>query len=558
MSMLTDVVDRSAPAPLPSPDGARLQTLTPPRAAEWSQLGVDRKLRYLERLRDDTERLCEAWAAIGNELRQIPDSDSATDGLSATGWLCGPTFLAASLAGYLQSYRSCAVRGSLPALRSRRRPHTGRQTLEAFPRNLWDSFAWPSLRGEIWLGADGSYERRSPLVARSLGVALVFCAGNFEAPVDVLYQLFGLGHAVVLAPSPVNAAIVPIYEDLFASLIDGGYLRIAPSDLETKRSLLGSAAVDEVMLTGSVLTYNRIVWGSDTPGAGPRRLTKPITAELGDTSPYIIVPGCWSSSDVAHHARQLAAAKLWNAGHSCGSPQILVTSRHWKQRQQFLEQLQRQLSILPKPPSYFAGADARCAMLARDERNARPVPASSPRASATWLIPDAGRASNTFRQEAFGPLLAEACLDAADPVAFLEEATAFCNDQLTGCLSATLVIDSQTRAMAEAAFERALDRLEYGALGVNVFGLLVNAIPQLGWGAHARGSSKDMRSGCGRLAGTDLIHGEEKSVLLSPFRALAHFQPLERKMKRVAPALMRQSLRPGFRRCFDLLRAAVG
>ncbi len=36
---------------------------------------------------------------------------------------------------------------------------------------------------------------------------------------------------------------------------------------------------------------------------GKPALSKPVTGELGCTTPYIIVPGAWSRGDLEYHAR---------------------------------------------------------------------------------------------------------------------------------------------------------------------------------------------------------------------------------------------------------------
>ncbi len=70
---------------------------------------------------------------------------------------------------------------------------------------------------------------------------------------------------------------------------------------------------------------NQLDLTSPTPSTqreGPTRLppSKHITAELGNVTPYIVVPGgdvAWSQSDIEYHASTVATALAHNAGHNC-------------------------------------------------------------------------------------------------------------------------------------------------------------------------------------------------------------------------------------------------
>ena len=61
-------------------------------------------------------------------------------------------------------------------------------------------------------------------------------------------------------------------------------------------------AVDDVHITGSVRTHEVIVWGADPVERERRKaindplLKKPITSELGNVTPWIIVPGPYSEA----------------------------------------------------------------------------------------------------------------------------------------------------------------------------------------------------------------------------------------------------------------------
>lgn len=61
-------------------------------------------------------------------------------------------------------------------------------------------------------------------------------------------------------------------------------------------------------MTGNAATYNAVVWGNATPPSDhedEKRNDKEITAELGNVTPYIVVPGKWSEADLKYQAENI-------------------------------------------------------------------------------------------------------------------------------------------------------------------------------------------------------------------------------------------------------------
>lgn len=56
--------------------------------------------------------------------------------------------------------------------------------------------------------------------------------------------------------------------------------------------------------------------------SGQPPLKKEVTAELGNVTPYVIVPGPWSDSDIAYHAANVAAGLAQNNGHNCLAAEV--------------------------------------------------------------------------------------------------------------------------------------------------------------------------------------------------------------------------------------------
>jgi hypothetical protein len=126
-----------------------------------------------------------------------------------------------------------------------------------------------------------------------------------------------------------------------------------------------------------------------------------------------------------------------------------------------------------------------------------------------------------FNVESFCGECAETALAAPSTAAFVDAATAFCNDVVWGTLSATILVSPSTlkdRAVAEAV-ERAVADLRYGSIGVNVWHALAFAIGTTTWGAYPGHRRTDIGSGSGVVGNAALFDRPDKSVVRGPFRS---------------------------------------
>ena len=128
--------------------------------------------------------------------------------------------------------------------------------------------------------------------------------GNLSSipPTDVLHQLFVDGRPVVLKTHPASEVLAPLLEEAFAPLIARGLLAVARGHPDIGRTLVADPRITAIHLTGSARTYEAIVFGEGEEGRprraarGERLLQKPVTAELGNVTPLIVVPGAWSTA----------------------------------------------------------------------------------------------------------------------------------------------------------------------------------------------------------------------------------------------------------------------
>src|SRR5439155_20388027 len=127
----------------------------------------------------------------------------------------------------------------------------------------------------------------------------------------------------------------------------------------------------------------------------------------------------------------------------------------------------------------------------------------------------------SFQVEPWCSVLSETAIGSADPVAFLEAAVKFCNEQVWGTLSATIVVHPQTMKdpKVAAAVEKALGDLRYGAVAINHWPALAYAFCTTPWGGHPSSSLEDIQSGRGWVHNTFMLEGIEKCVVRGPLVA---------------------------------------
>jgi acyl-CoA reductase-like NAD-dependent aldehyde dehydrogenase len=373
---------------------------------------------------------------------------------------------------------------------------------------------------------------------------------------------------VVYKPNPVNEINQKIVERIFAPLIQHGYLAVVSGGSDVGQVVLAHPAVDEILLTGGIQTYNQIMWGADhetrqrNRAAGVRQFPKRFDAELGGVSPVIVVPGQWTDPELDHHAAQVVAGKMANGGHICASPQVLVLDNAWPQRKQFLDRIRHHLFNAPPECSYYPGAQRSQQRFREAYPQTEEVGPPKPQIEGqlkSLFIPNATLDSIAAREEAFCLMLAEIPLEgtAADPAAFLAKAVDCCNRHLYGTLSCTLLADPRTQRDLDSRLDDAVAELRYGTIGVNTCGLMVTFFPPLTWGAHPGHTPEDIQSGVGMINNTLMFEGIEKSVLWTPFVSQLHLKPGTTRDKTIGRHLGRYALRPSYARLVRLLSAVV-
>ncbi|HEV3003527.1 MAG TPA: hypothetical protein VGX78_03660, partial [Pirellulales bacterium] len=308
------------------------------------------------------------WVAAACEAKGLDPNGPASSEEVATGPLATVRYLRLLIAS-LEDIERCG-RPRLPG-----KPvlaADGRLRLPVFPgRGMFDSLLFRGFKVETRMlpevtldNLDERLRTACRFDRQSARVALVLGAGNVSSipAVDTFGKLFGEGHVVLLKLNPVNDYLGPIFERAFEPLVRGGLLRLAYGGAETGAYAVSHSLVDEVHITGSIASHDTIVWG---PRGGEREarratkrplLTKPITSELGNVTPWIVVPGPYSDGQLDFQAENVAAMIVNNASFNCIAVKLIVTSRHWSDRPRFLDKVEAVLARVPRRRAYYPGA----------------------------------------------------------------------------------------------------------------------------------------------------------------------------------------------------------
>ena len=502
-------------------------------APRWAARSAGERRELVARALRDTREVAARWNEAACRAKGLdPRGVEAGEEL-----LAGVGMFARLLREYHRSLGDIEGTGR-PRYPGRPRPRPGdRLAVRVLPASLLDRVLYTGDRAEVWMepGVDEATLRatqaeayRHPL--EHAGVAVVLGAGNVAAlaPKDVLHQLIVDGRVVILKANPVNEYLVEFWERALAGFVEAGVLRIVTGGGDVGDYLVRHPEVDHVHLTGSEQTFNAVVFGAGA-GASERRrrdesrLRASVSAELGNVSPVIIVPGKWSARQMRYQAAHVATMFVNNAGFNCLTPRVVITSRSWAQREEFFTALEGCLADLPARRAYYPGAFARRGALLAGHEQVRFVGRDDDDHMAWTIVRDLDAASDDpcFRVEAFCALTAETALDASDSADFLRRAVDFCNDQLRGTLSATILVDPRTRRRpgVAAALERAVADLRYGTIGVNIWhamGIMTGSTP---WGAYPGHQIGDIQSGVGWVGNSYMFARPQKSVVRGPFVA---------------------------------------
>jgi aldehyde dehydrogenase (NAD(P)+) len=501
-------------------------------AREFARLSVNEKVSLLKACSARLAAAAPRWVALACEAKGLALGTPS----SSEEWLGGPITTQRNIRLLVRSLEQIAANGK-PTLAAKRfsAAPDGVTQVEVFPGDAQDAALFGGFSGKIrmqkGLSEADVREKQAWFYAKKDpegGVSLVLGAGNVNSipPMDALYKMFADGMVCIVKMNPVNEYLMPIFEEVFAPLVERGFLKFVNGGAEVGSYLCYHAAVADVHITGSDRTHDLIVWGA--PGDERQRrikendpvLKKSISSELGCVTPVVIVPGTFSPSQLQFVADNVATMVTNNASCNCNAAKMIVTSKSWPQREEFLRMVNATLSTAAPRKAYYPGATQRFETLLAGRDNVQKLGTAGegqlPWAAVFGL--DGKSDDKLFTTEPFCPIISEATIDESDPAAFLAAATTFCNDKLWGTLSASVIIHPSVEKdpAVKAALEKSLADLRYGAVVVNHWPGLVYGTVTPPWGAHPSSTLANIQGGLGWVHNTFLLEGIEKFVMRGP------------------------------------------
>ena len=535
--------------------------------ARWRDTPLAQRIGLVHECAEGVFEAVDEWLGAACRAKGIPpDSPVASEEIAA-----GPLAVLRYLR-LLESSLTDIVECGHPRLPGKLfRGDDSRLRVPLFPaRGLYDPLLFPGYRAEAWLSSDvdeTNFEARQAAAVRDqfsdVAVALVLGAGNVSSipAVDALTKIFQHNRVVLLKLNPVNDYLAAVFERAFAPLIARGFLRLCQGGADVGAYAAHHASVDEVHITGSQAAHEAIVWGppgverEERKAANRPVLNKPITSELGNVTPWIVVPGPYSDRQLDFQAENVAAMVTNNASFNCIAAKLIVTCREWPDRRRFLDKVRAALDRTPRRKAYYPGARDRFCRFVGQE------PDDDPPGTLPWtLVRDVDRhaPSPWFDEESFVCVCAETALDAASPAEFLDQAVEFVNERVWGTLGVGLMVHPTFRgtSQGQACWQSALARLRYGTVGVNVWPGLAYAMMCVPWGGYPGASAADPQSGIGWVHNPFFLHDVEKSIVEGPL--VARPKPLWFASHRQAHLLARRALELYHRPAWWKLTGLIG
>lgn len=512
---------------------------------QWAQLPISDLVQLLHTVRANYAAAGQAWVAACVQAKSIQD-DRFAEGEE---WVVFSMGLRA-LTYHLRSLRDIENTGRPRVPGGLRIDPSGRTVARVFPVEWTDRILFRGITADVWM-RDGltptqvlenqAWAHRSASVGK---LCVVLGAGNLSILplLDTLDQMFVKRRVVALKTNPVSEYLNPVFETILEPLIEAGYLRILRGGAAQGMHLTRHPSVDCIHMTGSDKTFEKIV-AADPASQVPAPFDKGISAELGNVTPLIVVPGPWSQDDLRHKATQLASWLAINAGFNCLSPRLIIQHAGWPLRQAFLSALEDVLARIPTRMAYYPGAADRQAYLVASHAGARQLGSPAPGHLPWTVIPNVDPEDPTqtaFRSEAFCPVLSETSLEAESTVEFIRRSVDFANQRAWGTLVVSLFVHPRSLANPEIrrAVQRAVADLRYGTVCVNLrgeYGYYPLGSP---WGGAPGSPLDDIQSGLGVINNPFMFRDSVKSVVWGPFRQWPDpFSVTSSRLSRFGPAL---------------------
>jgi len=497
----------------------------------WAMLDIPERIALLNQIKQDMhkveKRFVESGVAAKGAAAAFPVEGDEWGNIAATYRII--RFLIRALQD-IARFGKPRIPGKVTT-----RPN-GHVVAQVMPNDRKEQILFPGYRAEVRMNPSVSLENGGiPQAAfyhhkdRKGQVCAVLGAGNAEVLIagDCLYKLFVEGQVVALKMNPVNEYLGPIFEEAFAALIKPGYLQILYGSTQEGKYLCNHPAVDTVHMTGSDRTFDAIAFGPGTEGKQRKQdrqpiLTKPFTAELGNISPIIVVPGPWTNKDIQNWSVRFGSWLSSSNAHTCNTPRMLIQMKNWERREKLNQEIADFLAGLKTRKAYYPGSFELHKQFVETHPNAMQL-GNPQEGHLPWtFIPEIDPSNEDdicFKREPFMSLCSETALESDSVVEFIGKAVEFANGKMWGTLVATIAVhpDSMKDPQVAAAVNQAIADLRYGTIAINTWGAFAYYVATAPWGGYPDTDIYDVQSGIGFVNNPLMFDRPQKSVVYAPF-----------------------------------------
>lgn len=481
-----------------------------------------------------TAAAADLWVQRAGEIKQA-DATLARDAVLAEETGTGPLVTLRLLMITRDVWRRLAS-GEMPRLpggpRVAHRPPPGVQGLEHVERLEVDVVPWPGLHdGIIFPGTTATvrcvntvgsgpdaaaaftrlWREEAQRRPQGGGVAVVLGAGNVTglAAADAISQIFDHGRAVLLKLHPLHAPMESVFRQALAPLVDAGLLDVVSGGPEVVAEAVGCSRVSQVHLTGGRATYDRL-----RDDLASRGIDVPISCELGNVTPWFVIPGKYSDFEIGRQADAIAGSIVNNTSFNCIATKLVVTCGSWDGREKLLAAIRAQLEASPRRPAWFPGSAAGYEQLI-----GKPLPDDGclPWTFRTGVDPVAER--QWLDREWFFPAVAEVPLEADSIERFCGKSLELARS-LPGNLAANVSLPKLRDPRDLQRAELLVEHLGFGVVAVNTWAALGYALAGVPWGGLPGGTATEPGSGIGYVHDPLMLPLVHNTIVRAPLAPL--------------------------------------
>ena len=512
----------------------------------WAATGIKDRIRLLKEVRSNVKKyglaLAQSDASMKNGLMKeeifgIGESQMAT-----------VVPLTSALSASIDLYESLA-KGKMPKPLKVEKLDSNTYRVLVAPRTTKEKILAGTQQAYLYITGE---PKQINSMNKPAGIIAVLGAGNYSSSLEMVKALFYDNCVVVHKPHHLNTETDNIWEKIFKPLIDAG--AVAFCDADQGRELTVDNRLSKIYFTGGTGTAQAIMSATETP----------VISECGGNNPCIVVPGDknWSAKEIEHQANQIVTVAKLNGGAVCGRAQTIVTSKHWKQRDQFLTAIRKAIKEnTPAAGTYYPGSDKVWDNFFKAHPDAEIIEPENGkyRNGKVMLIIGVSENSYAVKNEAFCQIINEVPLDLPDNASeFLPGAVDFCNNKLLGTLGACILIDEKIKKKYSKQLDKAVRDLHYGGITVNNMPPFVFLHSHLTWGGNETRKGQPFVSGYGNFGNPLGFENIEKSVIYDKFMSPGHFINTNKSvMNNLAEGMSRYALEPTWGNIFKLMGGAI-